>query len=78
MSTDSRRRLGAITALVLGVFVGLTLLPFELTGPVGRWVGHALWHALGIGATGLPLLGLGLALAGFERLGRLDMSGRPC
>ncbi len=73
MSTDSRRRLGAITALVLGVFVGLTLLPFELTGPVGRWVGHALWHALGIGATGLPLLGLGLALAGFERLGRLDM-----
>jgi DNA segregation ATPase FtsK/SpoIIIE, S-DNA-T family len=73
MTTDSRRRLGAITALVLGVFVGLTLLPFELTGPVGRWVGHALWHALGIGATGLPLLGLGLALAGFERLGRLDM-----
>ena len=73
MSTDSRRRLGAITALVLGVFVGLTLLPFELTGPVGRWVGHELWHALGIGATGLPLLGLGLALAGFERLGRLDM-----
>jgi len=73
VSTDSRHRLGAITALVLGVFVGLTLLPFELTGPVGRWVGHELWHALGIGATGLPLLGLGLALAGFERLGRLDM-----
>ena len=73
MTSDSRRRLGAITALVLGVFVGLTLLPFELTGPVGRWIGHALWHALGAGAIGLPLLGLGLALAGFERLGRLDM-----
>jgi len=73
MTSDSRRRLGAITALVFGVFVGLTLLPFELTGPVGSWIGHALWHALGAGATGLPLLGLGLALAGFERLGRLDM-----
>jgi len=73
MTSDSRRRLGAITALVFGVFVGLTLLPFELTGPVGSWIGHALWHALGAGAIGLPLLGLGLALAGFERLGRLDM-----
>jgi S-DNA-T family DNA segregation ATPase FtsK/SpoIIIE len=73
MTADSRRRLGAVTALVVGVFVGLTLLPFGLTGPVGRWIGHALWHALGSGAVGLPLLGLGLALAGFERLGRLDM-----
>jgi len=73
MTADSRRRLGAVTALVLGVFVGLTLLPFGLTGPVGRWIGHALWHALGSGALGLPLVGIGLALAGFERLGRLDM-----
>jgi S-DNA-T family DNA segregation ATPase FtsK/SpoIIIE len=73
MTADSRRRLGAVTALVLGVFVGLTLLPFGLTGPVGSWIGHTLWHALGAGAVGLALLGLGLALAGFERLGRLDM-----
>ena len=73
MTADSRRRLGAITALVLGVFVGLTLLPFGLTGPVGSWIGHMLWHALGAGAVGLALLGLGLALAGFERFGRLDM-----
>jgi len=73
MTADSRRRLGAVTALVLGVFVGLTLLPLPLTGPVGGWIGHGLWHTLGVGAVGLPLLGLGLALAGFERLGRLDM-----
>ncbi|MGE5231619.1 MAG: DNA translocase FtsK, partial [Deltaproteobacteria bacterium] len=73
MTADSRRRLGAVTALVLGVFVGLTLLPFPVTGPVGAWIGHALWHTLGGGALGLPLLGVGLALAGFERLGRLDM-----
>jgi S-DNA-T family DNA segregation ATPase FtsK/SpoIIIE len=68
-----RRRLGAITALVLGVFVGLTLLPIPLTGPVGRSIGRSLWHLLGAGAIGVPLLGLGLALAGFDRLGKLDM-----
>ncbi|HJR15495.1 MAG TPA: hypothetical protein VJ808_01475, partial [Gemmatimonadales bacterium] len=73
MSTDSRRRLGAITALVLGLFVGLTFLPIPLTGPVGRYVGQGLWRMLGAGAVGIPLLGLGLALAGFDRLGKLDM-----
>jgi S-DNA-T family DNA segregation ATPase FtsK/SpoIIIE len=73
MSTDSRRRLGAITALVLGLFVGLTLLPVGITGPVGRSLGHGLWQILGAGALGIPLLGVGLALAGFDRLGSLDM-----
>jgi DNA segregation ATPase FtsK/SpoIIIE, S-DNA-T family len=73
MSTDSRRRLGAITALVLGLFVGLTLLPLPLTGPVGQYIGHGLWRMLGAGALGVPLLGIGLALAGFDRLGKLDM-----
>jgi DNA segregation ATPase FtsK/SpoIIIE, S-DNA-T family len=73
MSTDSRRRLGAITALVVGLFLGLTLLPLPLTGSVGKYIGHGLWQILGAGALGLPLLGIGLALAGFDRLGRLDM-----
>ncbi len=73
MSTDSRRRLGAITALVLGLFVGLTLLPIGITGPVGGYLGHELWQVLGAGALGIPLLGIGLALAGFDRLGSLDM-----
>ena len=73
MSGDARRRLGAITALVLGLFVGLTLLPLPLTGPVGSALGHALWHYLGAGALGIPVLGVGLALAGFDRLGGLDM-----
>ena len=40
MSTDSRRRMGALTALVLGLFVGLTLLPIPITGPVGRYIGR--------------------------------------
>jgi S-DNA-T family DNA segregation ATPase FtsK/SpoIIIE len=73
MSSDSRRRLGAITALVVGLFVGLTLLPFPVTGPIGHSLGQALWRVLGAGALGIPLLGIGLALAGFERLGTLDM-----
>ena len=69
MSSDSRRRLGAITALVVGLFVGLTLLPLPVTGPIGPSLGQALWRVLGAGALGIPLLGVGLALAGFERLG---------
>ena len=73
MSGDSRRRLAAIAALVLGLFVGLTLLPMNVTGPVGRFLGHGLWQLLGAGALGIPLLGVGLALAGFDRLPRLDM-----
>jgi S-DNA-T family DNA segregation ATPase FtsK/SpoIIIE len=65
--------MGALTALVVGLFLGLTLLPVEITGPVGGYIGHALWQLLGAGALGIPLLGIGLALAGFDRLGGLDM-----
>jgi DNA segregation ATPase FtsK/SpoIIIE, S-DNA-T family len=68
-----RRRLGAITALVVGLFISLTFLPLPLTGPVGKYLGHGLWRMLGAGALGVPLLGVGLALAGFDRLGKLDM-----
>jgi S-DNA-T family DNA segregation ATPase FtsK/SpoIIIE len=73
MTEDARRRLGAVTALVLGLFAALTLFPGSLTGPIGNTLGAALWHWLGLGAVGVPLLGLGLALAGFERLPGLDM-----
>jgi DNA segregation ATPase FtsK/SpoIIIE, S-DNA-T family len=73
MTPDARRRFGALTALVLGLFIGLTLLPIPVTGPVGRYVGHSLWQLLGAGALGIPLLGMGLALASFDRLGKLDM-----
>jgi DNA segregation ATPase FtsK/SpoIIIE, S-DNA-T family len=73
MSSESRRRLGAVTAMVLGVFVGLTFLPIPLTGPLGGYMGQGLWRMLGAGAIGIPVLGVGLALAGFDRLGKLDM-----
>jgi S-DNA-T family DNA segregation ATPase FtsK/SpoIIIE len=68
-----RRRLGAIAALVLGLFLGLALIPSVPTGALGRWLGEGIWNALGIGALGFPLLGIALALAGFDRLPRLDM-----
>jgi len=70
---EDRRRLGAVAALVLGIFLGLTLVRAVPTGPLGRGLGAFLWRTLGSGAIGLPLLGLGLALAGFDRLPRLDM-----
>jgi S-DNA-T family DNA segregation ATPase FtsK/SpoIIIE len=59
--------------MVVGVFVGLTFLPIPLTGPLGGYIGHGLWRMLGAGAIGIPVLGVGLALAGFDRLGKLDM-----
>ena len=68
-----RRRLSALAALGLGLFLGLTLIPFPLTGQVGDFLRGGLWQALGVGALALPVLGIALALAGFDRLGSLDM-----
>jgi S-DNA-T family DNA segregation ATPase FtsK/SpoIIIE len=73
VTPSDRRRLGALSALVAGAFLGLCLLPSIPTGAVGRALGGFLWRALGAGAVGLPILGLALALAGFDRLPRLDM-----
>lgn len=73
MSDEGRRHLSAIVALVIGSFIGLTLLPVHVTGPLGETLGGFLWRTLGLGALGFPLLGLGLGLAGFDRLPRLDM-----
>ena len=68
-----RRRLTALAALGLGLFLRLTLIPFPLTGQVGDFLRGGLWSALGLGALALPVLGIALALAGFDRLGSLDM-----
>ena len=73
MDREHRRRFGAVVALVVAAFVTLALLPIDLTGPLGQTIGPALWAFLGVGAVGVPLLGIMLGLAGFERLPRLDM-----
>jgi S-DNA-T family DNA segregation ATPase FtsK/SpoIIIE len=73
MTPDVRRRFGAVAALVVGCFLGLALLPLPVTGAVGEALRGFLWSAIGFGAWGLPLLGVGVALAGFDRLPRLDM-----
>ena len=73
MHPENQRRLGAISALVLGLFLGLALIPAVPTGAIGQWLGAGIRNALGVGALGFPLLGIALALAGFDRLPRLDM-----
>jgi S-DNA-T family DNA segregation ATPase FtsK/SpoIIIE len=66
-----RQELTAIAALLSGVFVGLSLFPLDLTGRAGQLLGRLLWLNLGTGSWFLALLGIGLGLAGFGRLGRL-------
>jgi S-DNA-T family DNA segregation ATPase FtsK/SpoIIIE len=68
-----RRELVAIAALLAGVFIGLTLLPLDVTGPFGRLVGRVLWEYLGAGAAVLPLMGVAVGLAGFGRFGTRDI-----
>jgi len=73
MSPKARQELVGIGALVAGLFLGLTLLPLELTGPWGHRLGIDLWQFFGIGAVLLPVLGIGWALAAFQRLGSLSI-----
>ncbi len=68
----ARQELIGITALLVGFFLGLTLLPVALTGSWGRTIGGALWQVFGVGAIVVPILGVGWALAAFERLGALS------
>ena len=73
MTPEDRRRFGAVAALALGVFAGLALLPVGWTGSVGEGLRDFLWTWFGIGAIGVPLLGVAIGLAGFERIPLLDM-----
>ena len=72
MNPKARQELVGIAALLVGCFVGLTLLPVALTGSWGRTIGNALWQLFGVGAIVVPILGVGWALAAFERLGALS------
>ena len=68
-----RQELLAIVSLLVGVFVGLTLLPIDITGAAGRVIGRFLWISLGAGAAFLPVFAVGLSLAAFGRL-TIDVS----
>src|SRR5207245_8956269 len=56
----------------LGSIPGRALLPVAWTGSWGRATGGALWQVFGVGAIVVPILGIGWALAAFERLGPLS------
>jgi S-DNA-T family DNA segregation ATPase FtsK/SpoIIIE len=72
MNAKARTELIGVAALLLGLFFGLTLLQLPLTGSWGRAIGGMLWKLFGLGAVVLPVLGIGWALAAFERLGPLS------
>ena len=72
MNPKARQELIGIAALLVGFFLGLTLLPVALTGSWGRALGATLWQLFGLGAVILPILGVVWALAAFERLGALS------
>ena len=72
MTPKARAELIGVGALVVGLFLGLTLLPWHVTGGVGERLGAVCWHGLGLGAVLLPVLGIGWALAAFGRLGSLS------
>ena len=73
MTPESKRRIGAVAALVLGLSLGLALLPIHNANTLPAAIGRFLWSVFGLGAVGFPLLGVGVALAGFGWLERLDM-----
>src|SRR5258705_2522620 len=72
MNPKARQELIGIAALLVGLFVGLTLLPVGLTGSWVRTIGNALWQLFGVGAIVVSILGVGCALAAFDRLGALS------
>src|SRR5207237_8527301 len=72
MNAKARQELVGIGALVIGLFLGLTLLRLPITGSWGDRIGSLLWRALGAGSAVLPLVGMGWAAAAVERLGTLS------
>src|SRR5207244_3090679 len=61
-----------IGALVVGLFLGLTLFRLPITGSWGERVGGLLWRVFGVGSVLVPAMGVGWALAAFQRLGSLS------
>jgi len=72
VNTKARRELIGIGALVVGLFLGLTLFRLPITGSWGERVGGLLWRVFGVGSVLVPAMGVGWALAAFQRLGSLS------
>ena len=72
MNPRAREELIGVGALVLGLFLGLTLAPWHVTGDIGAALGGALWKTFGLGSAVIPVLGVGWALAAFGRLGSVS------
>jgi len=72
MKQKARQELVGIGALAVGLFLGLTLLRLPITGSWGDRIGSQLWRVVGAGSVLVPVLGIGWALAAFERLGSLS------
>ncbi|HEX4562643.1 MAG TPA: hypothetical protein VH113_12490, partial [Gemmatimonadales bacterium] len=72
MNPRARAELVGIGALVVGLFLGLTLVPWHVTGNIGAAVGGGLMKAFGVGSIVIPVLGIGWALAAFGRLGSVS------
>jgi DNA segregation ATPase FtsK/SpoIIIE, S-DNA-T family len=69
-----RRELISILALTVGAFVGLSLLPMSVTGPVGRGVGAILWEYFGVGAALIPVMAVLLGAVGFGWVQSIDQT----
>src|SRR5207249_3158810 len=72
MTQKARQELVGIGALVVGLFLGLTLLRLPITGSWGERIGSLLWRLFRAGPRRLPPPGIGWALAPFQRLATLS------
>lgn len=72
MNPRAREELVGIGALVVGLFLGLTLAPWHITGNIGSALGGGLWKVFGVGSVVIPILGVGWALAAFGRMGSVS------
>src|SRR3989442_5547499 len=61
-----------IGVLVVVLLLGLTLYGIPITGSWGERVGGMLWRVFGVGSVLVPAMGVGWALAAFQRLGSLS------
>ncbi len=73
LNGDHRRELLAIIALSAGAFVGLSLLPVSLTGPLGQFLGTSFWRFLGMGSLMMPVLAVIVGAIGFRWLRGVDL-----